>query len=392
MRSFHSLHMQSTVVRAGLLEQPLVQDEKEKSVDRPCAVRVLRGCSCCAILLVCLILFSLNQYLAQEDGLYEVRCKTVPVPGLTEFVPLFRAARICYPKANGTFPLHLFAHGDWGGGAFFWLGYAGLQEQLASYGFVVPAYLSCWFDAECSNGQASFLEALKTITFLERHPNVAPVDWTKPYSASGHSTGARAVLMLAALRDNPAFLDNTTFASEVTPDMRTALVKLKGVIADHPDPMYDEKQNPDIPNFRITETPVFVITGSGDWIEPNGSAWRDFQMISSRDKVFINVHGAGHMEPNLYHSEGPFVAFFARAFALGDVSARAKIYGEGADSLQRTLELAHAGDYNSGADKVAFLACSRDKTAVPHGFASYCDQGNDDELIWSTSEEVIILK
>mmetsp|Transcript_111658 Transcript_111658/g.360334 ORF Transcript_111658/g.360334 Transcript_111658/m.360334 type:complete len:265 (-) Transcript_111658:310-1104(-) len=126
-----------------------------------------------------------------EDGQYEVRCNTLPVPGLTAFVPLFRTARICYPKAEGTFPLHLFAHGDWGGGAFFWLGYSGLQEQLASYGFVVPAYLSCWFDIECSNGQASFLEALKTLTFLERHPNIAPVDWTKPYSASGHSTGLR---------------------------------------------------------------------------------------------------------------------------------------------------------------------------------------------------------
>jgi len=376
-------------------EKPLIQDEKKKkkSDDIPCAVKVLGGCFCCVFLLVGLIFVSFKQYLAQEDGQYEVRCNTLPVPGLTAFVPLFRTARICYPKAEGTFPLHLFAHGDWGGGAFFWLGYSGLQEQLASYGFVVPAYLSCWFDIECSNGQASFLEALKTLTFLERHPNIAPVDWTKPYSASGHSTGGRAVLMLAALRDNPAFLDNTTFASEVTPDMRTALVKLKAAIADHPDPMYDEKQNPDIPNFRITETPVFVITGSADyWIEPQGSAWRDFQMISSPDKVFINVHGAGHLEPNLYHSEGPFVAFFARAFALGDVAARAKIYGEGAGSLQRTLELAQPGDYNSGTDEVAFLACSRDKTAVPQIFASYCDQGKVDEFVGSTSEEVIILE
>merc|ERR1711972_455577 len=110
-------------------------------------------------------------------------------------------------------------------------------------------------------------------------------------------------MMLAALRDNVDYLENIAFASQITQSMRASLRKLKAVIADHPDPMYDSQQNPDIRNFDIKWTSVFVITGSADQTEPDASAWKDFQMVSTRDKVFVNMRGASHNEPELSHLE-----------------------------------------------------------------------------------------
>eukprot|EP00405_Crypthecodinium_cohnii_P042331 CAMPEP_0206562128 /NCGR_PEP_ID=MMETSP0325_2-20121206/22042_1 /ASSEMBLY_ACC=CAM_ASM_000347 /TAXON_ID=2866 /ORGANISM="Crypthecodinium cohnii, Strain Seligo" /LENGTH=393 /DNA_ID=CAMNT_0054064235 /DNA_START=68 /DNA_END=1246 /DNA_ORIENTATION=- len=316
------------------------------------------------------------------DGPYEVECSLERIPGLRSILPFLNLARICYPTvstANGSrdetavFPLHLFAHGDAGGGAFFYLGYGSLQHELASHGFVVPAYLSCWFDSECNNGQESFLEALKLLDFMEQNPTLAPVDWSKSYSASGHSTGGRVVLMLASIRDNPAYLANTSIAPLIKPSYRRSLQKLRAVIGDFPDPMYNVQQNPDIANFRITETPVFIITGSNDyWIEPSSSGWADFMMTDSKNKVFICMHGAGHLEPTMYHSEGPFIAYFAQYYALGNVTAGRLIYGDGPGTLQKTLPLAEPGDHNRGDNTVSFLACSEGAPAVPLNFEAYC--------------------
>lgn len=331
----------------------------------------------CIVFALATLSISASGYGGDEDAPsgppYKVTCKDTAIPGLSEWLPPYRSARICYPQAKGLFPLHIFAHGDFGGGPFFQIGYKAFHEELASLGFVVPAYYSCWADIECSGGQASFLEALKTLSFMERHPTLAPVDWSLPYSASGHSTGARAVLMMAALRDNPGYLSGTPFASAITADMRKSLKRLKAVAADHPDPMYLESFNPDVDRYDITETPVFVITGSADtWIEPPNSGWIDFFNISTPNKVFINVEGAGHIEPNIYHHEGPFIADFCKYFALGDENAKARIYGDGKDSLQRVLKLAPASDANSGDGKVSFLGCLQGSDAVPTDFSRYC--------------------
>lgn len=205
--------------------------------------------------------------------------------------------------------------------------------------------------------------------------------------------------MLGALRDNPAYLAQTSFASQVTSSMRASLNKLKAIVADHPDPMYDPKMDPDMPNFKINETAVLVITGTLDWtpsklsggrdfqmlsthdkvMEPKVSAWRNFQMLSTRDKVFVNMLGASHIEPNRAHIEGPFISYFSQYFALGDLDAGDKIYGHGEGSLQTTLPLAHVGDLNDGDGRVSFLACSRNGTAVPQEYAKYCTTSASEE-------------
>jgi hypothetical protein len=101
----------------------------------------------------------------------------------------------------------------------------------------------------------------------------------------GHSTGARVSLMVGSLVDayigpniKPLYLKGTKEAEGLTNDMINILPKIKAIVADHPDPMMDPKQNPDVKNYKIDKTPVFIITGNQDtWIErPNGS-WDDFE-------------------------------------------------------------------------------------------------------------------
>jgi predicted dienelactone hydrolase len=188
-----------------------------------------------------------------------VRCDTLPIPSLVATFKAFRAARVCAPADGGAYPLHVLAHGNGGGGPMA-VAYHSLQEQLASHGFVVALYLSCAWDSECANGEASFLEVLKTIEALLHAPSAAA--WEPrilpgaPFTASGHSTGARAVLMLAALRDSPAFLQNTSLGAQVTQAHRQLLRNLTAVVADHADPMADPQQDPDRPHYHVTRTAV----------------------------------------------------------------------------------------------------------------------------------------
>ena len=91
--------------------------------------------------------------------------------------------------------------------------------------------------------------------------------------------------MLAALKDTIGtahpYLAGTKAGEGITPEMKNVLSKISVVAADHPDPMSDPKQNPDIANYHITKTPVLLITGSKDWLEPKNSAWDDFRQIST---------------------------------------------------------------------------------------------------------------
>jgi hypothetical protein len=79
------------------------------------------------------------------------------MPDLTSLTDYYRYAKVCYPDDDQQYPLHFFAHGDFGGGPFTFV-YAGLMTDIVSQGFVVVTYLSCAIDQVCHNGQTSFLE------------------------------------------------------------------------------------------------------------------------------------------------------------------------------------------------------------------------------------------
>jgi hypothetical protein len=272
--------------------------------------------------------------------------------------------------------LHLFAHGDGGGGLALGV-YEPLLRQIASGGFFVVAWASCSMDSSCENGEASFLEALKTIQYLEATTTHIPeLDLTKPYSASGHSTGARVVLMLAAIIDTPAYLHNTKYAAELTPAARKSLSRIKAVVADHADPMYDLKQNPDFSHFNITQTPVMIVTGTRDHIEPVSSGWEDFMLLQTSDKVFLNIANATHLQPMEGHLEGPYLTYFVQYFALGQARAGEMLYGSVSGSILARLAAhdgfaAEAGARNTGNGEVGFVACGGTGT-VPAKFIQYC--------------------
>jgi len=90
-------------------------------------------------------------------------------------------------------------------------------------------------------------------------------------------------LMIGALVDTyqgageaPLYLRGTKAGEGLTAEMIAVLPKIKAVVGDHPDPMSDPEQNPDRIHYKIDKTPVFIITGTSDWEEPENSGWEDF--------------------------------------------------------------------------------------------------------------------
>ena len=79
--------------------------------------------------------------------------------------------------------------------------YAGLITDIVSQGFVVVTYLSCAIFQVCHNGQTSFLEVLKSMEYLETKQGWwdTQIDFAAGYTASGHSTGGRVVLIYGLL-------------------------------------------------------------------------------------------------------------------------------------------------------------------------------------------------
>ena len=184
----------------------------------------------------------------------DVTCTTLSIPTLEGDS---KSALICYPTtalataataalsaAPKAYPLHVFAHGN-GGGSVMVHAYTPLLKELASFGFVVAAYESCPIDSHCYNGESQFIEAIKTMRFFVDNPAAvpaAPVNLSLPFSVSGHSTGARAALMLAAAADDPAYLANMSGTAAGIPRLnasdRAILGRIASVVGDHPDPMY----------------------------------------------------------------------------------------------------------------------------------------------------------
>jgi hypothetical protein len=290
----------------------------------------------------------------------------------------------CYPAAttaatNELYPLHIFAHGNGAGGAVIHI-YTSLMKTIASHGFVVVAYESCPIDSRCHNGETQFIEALKTIAYLENNRKTLPIQFQQPYSASGHSTGARAVLMLAACRDNPLYLKHVQFIN-VTQSDRNVLTRIHAVVGDHPDPMIDPAQNPDIHAYNITKTPTMLVTGTLDVRpigEPSLSGWQDFVMMSSlRHRVFLNVRNATHLSPIFTHPEADYIAYFCQYHALRNTTAGSLIYDDKTvhSLAKQSFVSKSVGARNNGGSKkeVGFVACSDVKKGIPVEIAEkYC--------------------
>ena len=232
-------------------------------------------------------------------------CQTVEIDSLTAHLPLAKKVRLC-TAANADSsstpqpkPLLVFGHGNLGGGPLVQAYDSMVSDWVDD--FVVATYESCWVDGSClASGQGDFLEILKVIDYFTDSQNSesALVDPTLPVSISGHSSGARAVLVAGSFKDNPdTYLRSSEFQDLLTPDMYAAASRIGSIVSNHPDKMYDPKQSPDIANYDISKTPTMILTGSKDRIEETNSAWRDFGMMSVQNKIYLNVLGATHNEP-----------------------------------------------------------------------------------------------
>lgn len=324
-----------------------------------------------------------------------VICDFVPVPRLHGDGR--HDVRMCAPGGGGTSPLHLFAHGAAESLAYVPTYYA-VQERIASSGFATLLYESCEYDATCDQGRGSFLDALETISFFvspasrqkafSRH-----IDFDRPYTASGHSTGGRVVLMLAALRDTPTYLMSTPYAARITEAHRSILQRLSAVVAVHPDgpingtmdgfgtppdPRYGDPWGPTYPDaahFAVTKMPVLILTGSLDNLEPPHSAWSVFVSLWTANKTFLELADEDHMAITRCDGAamyGPVIAHFAQAYGLGDEAAASLLFGNGPSSFG-ALPVANGSDSNQGNNLTGFVSCQQGRPAVPLVFAHYCE-------------------
>jgi hypothetical protein len=310
----------------------------------------------------------------------------------------------CRPveQRAGGWPLHLFAHGD-GQGMIVTeervervqnyfeddvrhgllraaivpdrqalAAYFQLVRTVASYGLFVIAYNSCEDDRNCHDGQLSFLEALEALAFVRAEPSLAShIDLARPYSASGHSTGGRVVLMLAALRDVPSYLSAAPdVARLVADDHRQMLAQLGAVAALHPDQMdatewqvvgHPDPLNPDVANFNVTSMPVLVVTGERDFVEPPFSAWKLFDSLATPQKVFLNLANHTHNSVLSTRQYAALAAHFSLAHTLDDPQELACFYPHSLRAADLAgVGAATLGMRNNGGDRqeLSFVSCT----------------------------------
>ena len=178
--------------------------------------------ACCLLSLGLLLLLPSATALPPKVGPYVVSRKTYEVPILDKSDA---KALIYYPSGNDTaesrFPLISYLHGLAGGGGLDIEGYAVLFAQMASYGFVVAAPLSCndgcrdqvnapYTDCaglpsvQPANWPSYYGEQLKTMEWAHSagkegsDPILSLIDWDAGVGIAGHSMGGQATAITAS--------------------------------------------------------------------------------------------------------------------------------------------------------------------------------------------------
>merc|ERR1719159_2394890 len=105
----------------------------------------------------------------------------------------------------------------------------------------------------------------------------------------GHSTGGRAAIQVAVAKIAEKY-------------------SIGAVVALNPDPKQDSAGN-------ITGCPILVLSGTGDKVEPKGSALADFEAARTPRKAFCQFVGTTHLEP-LFKSTryGPYTAAYLTVY------------------------------------------------------------------------------
>mmetsp|Transcript_39116 Transcript_39116/g.90123 ORF Transcript_39116/g.90123 Transcript_39116/m.90123 type:complete len:310 (+) Transcript_39116:118-1047(+) len=242
------------------------------------------------------------------SGPYETSWELVNVSGLVS--GSYHDAWVIYPSgteaSDKTFPLLSFAHGKDAGGTALKPSYTTILEAAASFGFVIIAPRSCP-EHYCTNFYKDQLQCITAAKEGLASTGLESVDWLKSVGIFGHSMGGAAT-MISAGKDGY--------------DIAAAFFL-------HP---YYTVHAEDI------KVPAVHGTGSSDQICPAEEVKNGFDANPFYPKVFAEIEGATHLEPNSSggRNKHRWDAYVPRLFMChlnGDSDACDLIYGSTSDSL-----------------------------------------------------------
>lgn len=225
-----------------------------------------------------------------QTGPYGVTMRDYELSTLDESSPnlvLVYPEKIHEEGNTETFPLLVFLHGFLGGAPWTYIGHKALLDGVASFGFIVAAPESCFFG--CREYDQ---EALKIIDWVEGDNGVEAlqfVNTTSGYGIFGHSMGGGA-----------------------TADVLNSL-----------DPEYNFRAGVllhSVPARTVDVTvPMAYFTGTSDECCGENAMRPMYDELVGVPKVFADMEGARHTEPNLFRSRWPaYVAAWFRIFLLGE--------------------------------------------------------------------------
>eukprot|EP00520_Triparma_pacifica_P004564 CAMPEP_0118658784 /NCGR_PEP_ID=MMETSP0785-20121206/14755_1 /TAXON_ID=91992 /ORGANISM="Bolidomonas pacifica, Strain CCMP 1866" /LENGTH=269 /DNA_ID=CAMNT_0006551829 /DNA_START=67 /DNA_END=873 /DNA_ORIENTATION=- len=211
-------------------------------------------------------------------------------------------AVIYYPDKESASPLISFAHGYKAGGDKMDPSYKTLLEGVASWGYVVIALKSapdefCWDE---TTDQITSLQWIQTSKF-------APiVDYEKKTGLMGHSMGGAATHLSAKNLDAV-----TTY-------------NIGAAVALHP-----------VYVAGSSNVPIFYGTGSNDTVVPPSSVKPQYSATNGVGKVYANIEGATHFEPNTVPPNRwvDFAAAFFDCYLQDSNEGCDTIFGSGESSL-----------------------------------------------------------
>lgn len=264
-------------------------------------------------------------------GAYEVASEFYPVPTLD---PTDARVWAVWPVSNTSgeaFPMVSYNHGAGAGGMAI-LGYTALFEQIASYGVIVIATLSC--SLGCSGGQwygeAYAAEQRKVIEWAQAMaanppadmPWAATLDFRNGSGIAGHSMGGESTGINA----------RREFAGPL--GIRAAVLHQAAILG--------------AAEGALISIPSQHMTGTGDSGSPPGGIGRQIIYDAAPGpKAFRNQQGQGHMEPVLFGPAtnpalGPFLAHWMRVYLQGDTGESYEmLFGDGRSSFCRYAEMEH---------------------------------------------------
>jgi len=209
------------------------------------------------------------------DYTYTVQHEDVTVGGFT--CGEYETARVYYPAEEGKFPLISFGHGYHNPGARAYGTYPFLQD-VAAAGYVVIIPEGADYPLECPH---LWKDLIRSMEWIKTSNISSKIDITKKTGLLGHSMGGGAAYHAAGV------------SSAVHEQNIGAAVCLHPQIS-RPLPIQPTTNS---------VVPIFFGSGSEDDVVWPSSVKRAYDATSGVAKVFTEIIGAGHYEPEVSYPQ-----------------------------------------------------------------------------------------